>query len=144
MPVSRRHFFQVLSAAALARGLRLPAADMIVRASRPEDFEMPLSGFHSWITPNEQFFVRTHVYKPAVELAAWRLRVEGEVSAPLALSMDDLKKLPRVELASVLECAGNGRSFYQPTLAGLQWQYGAVGNARWAMRAGRACAWPMF
>ena len=46
--------------------------------------------------------------------------------------MDDLKQLPRVELVSVLECAGNGRSFYQPTLAGLQWQYGAVGNARWA------------
>ena len=132
MAVSRRHFFQALSAAALARGLRLPAAEMIIRAARPEDFEMPLSGFDSWITPNDRFFVRTHVYTPAVELAAWRLRVEGEVSAPLTLSMDDLKRLPRVELVSVLECAGNGRSFYQPTLAGLQWQHGAVGNARWA------------
>ena len=62
MHVSRRHFFQALSAAALARGLRLPAAEMIVRAARPEDFEMPLSGFDSWLTPNERFFVRTHVY----------------------------------------------------------------------------------
>src|SRR3979490_2415783 len=131
MHVSRRHFFQVLSAAALARGLHLPAPDMIGRGARPEDFEMPLSGFDSWITPNERFFVRTHLYNPAVNLAAWRLRVEGEVSTPLTLSMDDLKKLPRVELVSVLECAGNGRSFYQPTLAGLQWQHGAVGNARW-------------
>ncbi len=132
MPVSRRHFFQTLSAAALAKGLRLPAADMIVRASRPEDFEMPLSGFGTWLTPNEQFFIRTHVYKPTVDLAAWRLKVEGEVATPLSLSMDDLKQLPRVELVSVLECAGNGRSFYQPTLPGLQWTYGAVGNARWA------------
>jgi len=120
-----------LSSAALARGLRLPAADMIVRAARPEDFEMPLSGFDSWITPNDRFFVRTHLYKPTVDLAAWRLRVEGEVSTPLTLSMEDLKKLPRVELVSMLECAGNGRSFYQPTLPGLQWQHGAVGNARW-------------
>ncbi|MBI2680568.1 MAG: molybdopterin-dependent oxidoreductase [Candidatus Solibacter usitatus] len=132
MAVSRRHFFQTLSAAALAGGWRLPAADMIIRGARPEDFEMPLSGFDSWITPNERFFVRTHVYTPSVDLAAWRLRVEGEVSAPLTLSMNELKQLPRVELVSVLECAGNGRSFYQPTLAGLQWQHGAVGNGRWA------------
>jgi DMSO/TMAO reductase YedYZ molybdopterin-dependent catalytic subunit len=37
-----------------------------------------------------------------------------------------------VELVSVIECAGNGRSFYQPTVTGLQWRYGAVANIRWA------------
>jgi DMSO/TMAO reductase YedYZ molybdopterin-dependent catalytic subunit len=31
----------------------------------------------------------------------------------------------------VLECAGNGRSFYQPNVAGAQWRFGSVGNARW-------------
>jgi hypothetical protein len=46
--------------------------------------------------------------------------------------MDDLKKLPRVELVGVLECAGNGRSFYQPRVAGTQWAFGSVGNGRWA------------
>jgi DMSO/TMAO reductase YedYZ molybdopterin-dependent catalytic subunit len=46
--------------------------------------------------------------------------------------MAELRKLPRVVLVSVLECAGNGRSFYQPTVAGMQWRYGGVGNARWA------------
>ena len=50
----------------------------------------------------------------------------------LTLTMEDLKKLPRVELVSVLECAGNGRGLYEPTMAGLQWEYGSVGNARWA------------
>jgi DMSO/TMAO reductase YedYZ molybdopterin-dependent catalytic subunit len=31
----------------------------------------------------------------------------------------------------VIECAGNGRSFYEPGVAGMQWRCGAMGNARW-------------
>jgi DMSO/TMAO reductase YedYZ molybdopterin-dependent catalytic subunit len=31
-----------------------------------------------------------------------------------------------------VECAGNGRSFYQPRVAGTQWAFGSVGNGRWA------------
>jgi DMSO/TMAO reductase YedYZ molybdopterin-dependent catalytic subunit len=45
--------------------------------------------------------------------------------------MEDLRKLPPVELVSVVECAGNGRAFYEPPVPGLQWGNGAVGNARW-------------
>ena len=80
--------------------------DMIVRSVRPQDLEMPLSGFADYITPAEHFFVRTHVYAPAVKVSDWRLRVEGEVSSPVSLSMDDLRKLPTAEVVSVLECAG--------------------------------------
>ena len=32
--------------------------------------------------------------------------------------MGELRKLPRAELVSVLECAGNGRGLYRPTVAG--------------------------
>jgi DMSO/TMAO reductase YedYZ molybdopterin-dependent catalytic subunit len=39
--------------------------------------------------------------------------------------------MPSLELISVLECAGNGRVFFDPPVAGLQWTNGAVGNARW-------------
>jgi len=53
------------------------------------------------------------------------------VEHPITLTMSDLKKLPRVELVGVLECAGNGRSFYQPRLPGAQWAFGSVGNGRW-------------
>ena len=45
--------------------------------------------------------------------------------------MDDVRRLPAVELVSVLECAGNGRGFYEPSMPGLQWANGAVGNGRW-------------
>jgi DMSO/TMAO reductase YedYZ molybdopterin-dependent catalytic subunit len=111
--------------------LPLRAADMIVRSKRPEDFEMPLDGFSTWLTPVERFFVRTHVYTPKVEMGQWQLRVEGKVGSALSLSLAELREFPRAELVSVLECAGNGRGFYQPAVAGLQWANGAVGNARW-------------
>ena len=45
--------------------------------------------------------------------------------------MGELRKFPTVELVGVLECAGNGRGFYQPGVTGLQWTHGAAGNARW-------------
>ncbi|MBZ5610771.1 MAG: molybdopterin-dependent oxidoreductase [Acidobacteriia bacterium] len=107
-------------------------AKMIVRSPNPQDLEMSPDGFQAWITPLDRFFVRCHTYVPErADLATWKLKLDGVVNQPLALSMDDLKKLPRVELVSVAECAGNGRSFYQPHVAGTQWALGSVGNGRW-------------
>ena len=133
MTLSRRRLLYLFS---LAPGLALrgderPSQSLIVRSANPEDFEMPLSGFDTWLTPGENFFVRTHIYKPKVELADWRLQVDGLVERELTLDMADLKKLPRAEQVAVLECAGNGRNFYEPGVAGMQWRTGAVGNARW-------------
>ena len=131
----RRDFLR-LAAASLVSGPLLraddrPKRDMLVRSVRPEDLEMPLSGFSDYLTPAEHFFVRAHVYVPSINVGEWRLNVGGSVATPLALTLDDLKKLPAAELIGVLECAGNGRAFYQPTVPGLQWGHGAVGNARW-------------
>ena len=104
---------------------------MIVRSPRPEDLEMPLDGFTGWITPVDRFFVRCHTYTPQVSMSEWSLKIDGKVDRPTTLTLDDLKKLPRVELVSVLECAGNGRRFYEPHVAGTQWAFGSVGNGRW-------------
>ena len=83
------------------------------------------------ITPVEHFFVRCHTMIPRVDVAEWKLEISGLVEHPQTLTLMDLKKLPRVELVSVLECAGNGRSFYKPPVAGAQWHFGSVGNAKW-------------
>ena len=120
--LGRREFVTMLAAGLL---WRQKPQDMTVRSARPEDLEMPPSGFQDFITPIEKFFVRSHVTVPNVDLAGWRLKVEGHVATPLALSMDDLRKMPSVELVSVLECSGNGRSF-SPTVPGLQWENAAV------------------
>jgi DMSO/TMAO reductase YedYZ molybdopterin-dependent catalytic subunit len=131
--LSRRRLFLAAAAGVLARHVdSADLAKMIVRSSRPEDLEMPLDAFNQWITPIDRFFVRCHTYVPQpVPLADWRLKLDGMVNQPLTLGMDDIKQLPRVELVGVLECAGNGRSFYQPRVAGTQWAFGSVGNARW-------------
>ncbi len=131
MELPRRHFFLVLAGALLQPATDRAQRDMLVRSARPQDLEMPLSGFSDYITPIERFFVRTHVSAPRVDLNDWRLTVDGEVATPLTLTMDDVKRLPAVELVSVLECAGNGRGFYEPSMPGLQWANGAVGNGRW-------------
>ncbi len=135
MNFSRRNFF-ALAAASATEFRALMAQDrakvgMNVLSTRPEDLEMPLSGFSDYITPIEHFFVRTHVYVPTVNLNEWRLSIDGEVATPLTLTMDDVKKLPAVELVSVVECAGNGRGFIDPPVPGLQWTNGSVGNAIW-------------
>jgi DMSO/TMAO reductase YedYZ molybdopterin-dependent catalytic subunit len=131
---SRRQFFFIAAgglAWAQSPNPNRPKQGMIVRSVRPEDLEMPPSGFLDYITPIELFYVRTHVLVPDVNLQDWRLKVEGQVQTPLTLTMDELRKMPSTELVSVLECAGNGRSLYSPTVAGVQWVNGAVGNGRW-------------
>ena len=120
-----------LALGAFLRADDRPTRDMLTLSARPEDLEMPLSGFADYITPIERFFVRTHVAVPTVNLTSWRLTVEGEVTAPLTLTMQDMKGLPSVELVAVAECAGNGRRFYDPPVPGVQWGNGAVGNGRW-------------
>jgi len=131
MDLSRRHFLLASAAALFQPASPGGKRDMIPRSARPLDLEMPLDGFSSYITPIDRFFVRSHVYTPRVDIDQWRLTIDGDVSAPLTLTMDDLRRMPAAELVSVLECAGNGRGFYEPSMPGLQWEHGAVGNGRW-------------
>src|SRR5215467_4204865 len=126
--ISRRKFLSVTAATLL---LPQNPVEMIVRSGRPEDLEMPPAGFNDFITPIEHFFVRNHTSVPQVDIADWRLKIEGHVEMPLALTLDDLRKMPSYELIGILECAGNGRAFFDPPVAGLQWTNGAVGNGRW-------------
>lgn len=105
---------------------------LIVRSRRFFDLEMPLDKLQSWITPVDLFFVRNHVSEPyALNVASWQLSVAGEVEHPVQLSYDDLAKFEPATVTNTLECAGNGRSFFEPHAPGIQWQRGAVGNARW-------------
>ena len=133
MTLNRRKLFLAAAAGVLPRlNTAADLSKMIVRSSRPEDLEMPLDGFKEWITPIDRFYVRCHTYLPdKANLSDWRLKLDGVVNQPLTLTMDDLKKMPRAELVAVLECAGNGRKFYEPRVAGTQWAFGSVGNGRW-------------
>lgn len=105
---------------------------LIVRSLRPPDYETPVELLDSWITPVEHFYVRSHLpVPPALEADAWTLQVEGEVATPLSLTLDEIRRMPATTLTVTLECAGNGRAFFDPPVAGVQWTKGAVGTARW-------------
>jgi DMSO/TMAO reductase YedYZ molybdopterin-dependent catalytic subunit len=105
---------------------------LLVRSLRPPDYETPVALLDSWITPVEHFYVRSHLpVPPSLDLAAWTLQVEGEVATPLALSVEDIRRMPVTTITATLECAGNGRAFFDPPVAGVQWGKGAVGTARW-------------
>jgi DMSO/TMAO reductase YedYZ molybdopterin-dependent catalytic subunit len=93
--------------------------------------ETPLDRLTTYITPNDAFFVRHHWPAAAPDPREWTLAVDGEVSRPLRLSLAELKEFPSSSVTCVLECSGNGRSFYRPPPPGLPWGPGAVGNARW-------------
>ncbi|WP_231642716.1 molybdopterin-dependent oxidoreductase [Nocardia sp. NRRL S-836] len=113
----------------------LPASDFVVHGTNAETRWEALRGTGS-LTPVSKFFVRNHTSTPSVDATAWRLRVSGSgVTRPLSLSLWDLKALPSVSLEAVIECAGNGRSFFTTqqgqAVSGTPWKLGAVGNAVW-------------
>src|SRR5687767_4510834 len=103
---------------------------LIIRSLRPPDFETPVSLLNTFITPNDAFYVRSHMPIPQVDAASFALKVGGEVNSPLTLSVDEIRKLPAHTVTVTLECAGNGRAFFQPAVAGIQWEKGAVSTAR--------------
>ncbi|MBX9797347.1 molybdopterin-dependent oxidoreductase [Sphingomonas sp.] len=107
---------------------------MIVQRTRAPLLETPFEVFDRGIfTPNDQFYVRWHYQDIPLEVntRSFRLTLGGAVARPLSLSLAELLKMPRVELAAVNQCSGNSRGFVSPRVAGAQWGHGAMGNARW-------------
>lgn len=101
---------------------------------RPVQLETPRHFFRTVFTPNEAFYVRYHLDEipNEIDLSQWRLRVEGNVEKPLALSLEDLiRNFTPVSLVAVNQCSGNSRSRFQPRVPGGQWGNGAMGNALW-------------
>src|SRR3972149_6195287 len=108
--------------------------DLLLLTSRPPQLETPLKYFKELITPNEALFVRWHItpIPTSVDLALWKLRVGGNTEKELRLSMGDLKnKFEKVTYTAVIQCAGNGRSLFEPRVIGGQWKNGAMGNVTW-------------
>lgn len=108
-----------------------PFTGLILRDKEPENLEFPFASLHSFVTPNEQFFVRSHFPVPKVDTAAWRLRVEGFVDRQAELTYEELLKMKTRTVSATIECAGNSRIFLSPKVEGLQWELGAVGTAEW-------------
>ena len=92
---------------------------------------MPLEALRFDVTPVGLHYLLTHYDIPVVDPAEWRLAVDGAVSRPFELTLDELRSRPARELAVTMECAGNGRAHVEPHVVSQPWLLEAVGTARW-------------
>ncbi|AFM40451.1 sulfite oxidase-like oxidoreductase [Desulfosporosinus acidiphilus SJ4] len=97
----------------------------------PENLESPINNVLTWVTPNDLFYVRTHLSYPTINLQSWTLSIGGEVERSLGFSFKQLKEMPQVDRSVTIECSGNKRAMFEPPVPGEQWGIGAVGNVKW-------------
>lgn len=108
--------------------------ELSVIGDRPFVAETPEHLLDDDTTPIEKFFVRQNGIppEPASDPDSWELTIEGEVDNPTTLTLADLKsQFEHVTYRMVLECGGNGRSFFEPQARGNQWTNGGAGCAEW-------------
>ena len=118
-------------AADTALGTRPEDSDLVTIDTVPFIGETPRAALQSWLTPNANFYVRNHFSIPQLASPTWSLSVEGEVTQPSNLTLNDITRLPKHTVPVTLECAGNNRSDLAPKVSGNQFRDGAVGTAIW-------------
>jgi DMSO/TMAO reductase YedYZ molybdopterin-dependent catalytic subunit len=147
---SRRRFLASTAAGAIVLGSRSEAMGQAAPAQKFQVKPVPSSIFidhginqetrletlRGYLTPASHFFIRSHAGTPALDARTWRLRIEGNaVERPLELSFDDLLELPSRSVIAFVECAGNGRGFFNEFMgkvaSGTQWRLGGIGVAEW-------------
>jgi len=116
--------------------LNFPGKDrgLLVLGDKPLVAETPEQLLDDDTTPTSKFFIRNNgqIPEPAGDPDGWKLTIDGEVSKPLEITLGDLKKRAQARtFRMVLECGGNGRSFFAPQARGNQWTNGGAGCAEW-------------
>lgn len=107
-------------------------AGLVAQRVHPLNCETPIPALvPGAMVPNAHFYVRNHFQIPNLDPALFRLEVGGLVERKHSLSLDDLRNLPTQTLTVTLECAGNGRALFEPSIEGEKWNLGAVSTAEW-------------
>lgn len=141
--VSASAIASMIAPSSLAQSATAEAASALAEIGKSESliahgtstFEAPLEAFGEFLTPNDQFFVRSNgPVTMDIDPSTWSLTVTGLVDNELLLSLDDLKAMDPVTVTAFLECSGNSRSRFPADPAPVQgtpWGNGAIGNAEW-------------
>ncbi|MEH2510095.1 sulfane dehydrogenase subunit SoxC [Nitrobacteraceae bacterium AZCC 1564] len=89
----------------------------------------PLHELDGIITPSGLCFERHHSGVAEINPADHRLMINGMVEKPLVFTMEDIKRMPRVNKIYFLECAANsGMEWRGAQLNGCQFTHGMVHN----------------
>jgi DMSO/TMAO reductase YedYZ molybdopterin-dependent catalytic subunit len=124
------------NAAVKTAGFDFPGKDrgLSLLGDRPLVVETPEGLLDDDTTPIDRFFIRNNGQVPEIsgDPDTWRVTVDGEVATPLDLTLGEIKRrFPQKTFRMVLECGGNGRSFFQPQARGNPWTNGGIGCAEW-------------
>lgn len=115
-----------------------PFPDLLTNTRYPYNAEGKLSELtDSFITPVGKHFVRNHGLVPDVDVEDYKLMVTGFGVEDTYFTLDELKRFPRVDVTTVIQCNGNRREDYhyvkegQPAFGPPHWVAGAIGNSTW-------------
>jgi sulfane dehydrogenase subunit SoxC len=87
----------------------------------------PLHELDGTITPNGLCFERHHAGIAEIDPTDYRLILHGLVEKPLIFTLDDIRRMPRVNRAYFCECAANtGMEWRGAQLNGVQFTHGMV------------------
>ena len=109
-------------------------AKLAVLGDKPLVAETQAELLDDAVTPTDKLFVRNNGQVPDVtgDPKAWKIKVDGEVNTPLDITVGELmSRFPNVTYQLMLECGGNGRSFFSPEARGNQWTNGGAGCPQW-------------
>ena len=137
-PTVSAAFAQGTTPAAAPKGPKLLAMDgkakLAVLGDKPLVAETQAELLDDDVTPTDKLFVRNNGQIPEIsgDPKTWKIKIDGEVNTPLEITLGDLmSKYPNVTLKLMLECGGNGRSFFSPEARGNQWTNGGAGCPEW-------------
>ena len=101
----------------------VPFADMpdeFITNPNPIVRFVDIRNIEDFFTPVDEFFTIQHYGQPDVNGASHQVEISGLVSRPQKISMGDIRRRPRIELACAYECSGNsGRRFHGLVSNGL-------------------------
>ena len=92
---------------------------------------MPLEALRYDVTPAGLHYLLIHFDIPPADETSWKLRLDGLVSRPRDIGMDELRRLPSRTVRMTMECAGNGRGQTSPRYPSMPWLEEGVSTAEW-------------
>ncbi len=118
---------------------------LIVHGDQPMNAEVPAELItESYITPTELFYIRHHHPVPLLmdkELKEYEVEIDissfanylDSTTSKLQLTLEDIKKLPKVEVTTTMQCSGNRRGDMNKVqrTSGTAWGQGAISTAKW-------------
>ena len=100
----------------------------------------------SLITPNRNVYIRNNMPTMSDYQIGnrnnWKVSIQG-VKNSKTFTLAQLKKLGHTTIATILQCSGNGRGFFEHKVRGSQWKTGAAACVLWTgvplMKVVEAC-----